>query len=393
MRIYLTGNAFNQLGVPALLGRGLLPSDAPEGQDPQPVAVLGYQFWQRHYNGERDVIGKNIQLVHKNYMIVGVVPSRFTWGDADVYLPLKVSADASRAYNVEVKLKPGVSHAAIDAEFQSLFEQFAKETPKHFPADGFRVNVQGFNDRFMKELGPTLYLLLGSVALLLLIGCGNVSILLLARGTAREHEFAVRAAVGAGRARIMRQLLTESLVLALSGAALGVLLAYRLVAVIVSMLPESSFPHEAAIRINLPVLCFSVGLAIFTGVFFGLSPALQFSRPEVSQVMQASTKKVLGGVRGKRIHNILIGGQIALTLLLLASAGAAIQGFIKLNRSHLGYNPHNVMSVGIPVHDNTYTSWESRSQYFSQLMAEGRNPAGGEDGRPLHQCDSAGQWG
>ncbi len=278
--IYLTGNAFNQLGVPALLGRGLLPSDAPEGQDPQPVAVLGYKFWQRHYNGERDVLGKNIQLVHKNYTIVGVAQPRFSWGDADVYLPLKISADPSRGYNVEVKLKPGVSYAAVDGEFQSLFERFAKETPKHFPADGFRVKVQGFNDRFMRQLGPTLYLLLGSVALLLLIGCGNVSILLLARGTAREHEFAVRAAVGAGRTRLLRQLLTESLVLSLSGAALGVLLAYRLVAIIVPMLPESSFPHEAAIRINLPVLCFSVGLAILTGVFFGLSPAMQFSRPD-----------------------------------------------------------------------------------------------------------------
>ncbi len=366
--IYLTGNAFNQLGVPALIGRGLQPSDAPEGQDPQPVAVLGYKFWQRHYSGERDVVGKTIQLVHKNYTIVGVAQQRFVWGDADVYLPLKVSFDPARADSVEVKLKPGVSHAAIDAEFQPLFEQFAKETPKHFPPDGFRVKVEGFNDRFMEEIGPTLALLLGSVALLLAIGCGNVSILLLARGTAREHEFAVRAAVGAGRSRIIRQLLTESLALSLSGAALGVMLAYRTVAVIVTLLPESSFPHEAAISINLPVLCFSVGLAILTGVLFGLSPAMQFSRPEVSQVMQASTKKVMGGIRGKRIHNTLIAGQIALTLLLLASAGAAIQGFIKLNRSPLGYNPHNVMSVGIPVHDNTYTSWESRANYFTQLM-------------------------
>jgi len=365
--IYLTGNAFNQLGVPALLGRGLLPSDAPEGQDPQPVAVLGYQFWQRHYNGERDVIGKNIQLVHKNYTIVGVAQPRFSWGDADVYLPLKMSADPSRGYNVELKLKPGVTHAAIDAEFQSLFEQFAKETPKHFPADGFRVKVQGFNDQFMKELGPTLYLLLGSVALLLLIGCGNVSILMLARGTSRAHEFAVRSAIGAGRGRLIRQLLTESLVLSLTGAALGIALAYRTVAVIVSLLPRFSFPHEAAIRINLPVLCFSVGLAILTGVVFGLSPAMQLSRPEVSQVMQASTKKVTGGVKAKRLHNGLVGAQIALTLLLLASAGAAIQGFIKLNRTHLGYNPHNVMSVGIPVHDNTYTTWEARAQYFTQL--------------------------
>jgi len=368
--IYFTGNAFNYFGAPPILGRGLQPSDSPEGAEPQPVAVLSYKFWQRHYSGERDVVGKTIQLVHKNYTVVGVAQPRFTWGDGDVYLPLKMTADPARQYEADVKLKPGISHAAANAEFQSLFEQFARETPRHFPSDGFnfKVTVRGMNDQFVERLGSTLYLLLGSVALLLLIGCGNVSILLLARGAAREHEFAVRAAVGAGRVRLLRQLLTESLVLSLSGAVLGVLLAYRSVAMIVTMLPENSFPHEAAIRINLPVLCFSVGLAIFSGVFFGLSPAMQFSRPEVSQVMQASTKKVLGGVRGKRFYNVLIAGQIALTLLLLASAGAAIKGFIKLNHSYLGYNPHNVMSVGIPVHDNSYTTWEARSQYFTQLM-------------------------
>jgi predicted permease len=269
---------------------------------------------------------------------------------------------------VITKLKPGVSHAAVDAQFQPLFTEFAKETPTHFPNEAFRVTARGLNEHFVRRLGPTLYLLLGSVALLLLIGCGNLSILLLARGTAREHEFAVRAAIGAGRVRLIRQLLTESLVLSLAGAALGVLLAYRTVTLIASMLPEFSFPHEAAIRINLPVLWFSVGLAILTGIVFGLSPALQFSRPDVSQVMQSSTRKVLGGVRGKRIHNLLIGGQIALTLLLLASAGAAIQGFIKLNRVPLGYNPHNVMRVGIPLHENSYTTWGSRAQYFAQLM-------------------------
>ena len=365
--VYFTGNGFEHFGVPALLGRGLIPADAPDGQDPQPVVVLGYKFWQRHYNGERDVVGKTLQLVHKNYTIVGIAQPRFTWGDGDVYLPLKLTADPSRTYQIDTKLKAGVSRARANAEFQPLFEQFARETPKHFPADGFRMNVHGLNDNFIREIGTTLTLLLGAVALLLAIGCGNVSILLLARGTARAHEFAVRSAVGAGRARLVRQLLTESLVLSLSGAILGILLAYRAVAVIVSLLPEFSFPHEAAIRINLPVLCFSVGLSIFTGIFFGLSPAMQLSRPEVSQVMQASAKKVTGGVRGKRMHNMLVGGQIALTLILLATAGAAIQGFIKLMRGQLGYNPRNVMSVGIPIHDNTYMTWEQRSAYFNQL--------------------------
>jgi len=257
---YLTGNAFEFFGVPPLLGRGLQPSDAPEGADPEPVAVLGYKFWQRHYNGERDVLGKTIQLAHRNYTIVGVARPRFTWNDGDVYLPMKLSADPSKTTYVITKLKPGMTHAALDVRLQPVFAEFAKETPIYFPPDAFRVTARGLNEHFVRQLGPTLYLLLGSVALLLLIGCGNVSILLLARGTAREHEFAVRAAVGAGRTRLIRQLLTESLVLSLAGAALGVLLAYRTVAMIVSMLPEFSFPHEAEIRINLPVLWFSVGL-------------------------------------------------------------------------------------------------------------------------------------
>ena len=365
---YFTGNAFSFFGVPPLLGRDLQPSDAPEGGDPEPVVVLGYKFWQRHYNGERDVVGKTIQLVHKTYTIVGVAPARFTWDDGDVYLPMKLSADPSKTIAIITRLKPSVTHAAIDAQFQPFFTEFAKETPTYFPAVAFRVTSRGLNEHFVRQLGPTLYLLLGSVAMLLLIGCGNVSILLLARGTAREHEFAVRSAVGAGRLRLIRQLLTESLVLSLGGVVLGVLLAYRTVTAIVSMLPEFSFPHEAAIQINLPVLCFGAGLAILTGIVFGLSPALQFSRPEVSQVMQSSTRKVLGGVRGKRIHNLLIGGQIALTLGLLASAGAAIRGFIRLNHVHLGYNPHNVMSVGVQLNEGNYTTWQSRAQYFNQLM-------------------------
>ena len=365
--VYLTSNAFIHFGVPTLLGRGLLPSDAPEGQDPENVAVLGYQFWQRHYNGDPGIVGKNIRLVRKSYTIVGVVRPRFTWGDGEVYLPLKLTAEPARTLFVMTRLKPGVPRAAANAEIQSLLEQFAKQTPSHFP-EHFRVTLEGLNDQFVDRIGGTLILLLSAVALLLVIGCGNVSILLLARGTARQHELAVRSAIGAERSRILRQLLTEALMLSITGAAMGVALAYGLVKVIVNWLPEFSFPHEAALSINLPVLLFSVVLALLTGIVFGISPALQSSRPDVAQVMQSSTRRMTAGVRGRRAHSVLIAGQIALTLLLLAGAGVAMQGFVRMMRVNLGYDPHNIMSVGIPVHDNTYTTWEARRAYFDQLL-------------------------
>src|SRR6476661_5510574 len=276
--VYMTSNGFNYFGVPALLGRGLVPADAVDGQDPQPVVVLGFKFWQRHFNSNPAVLGQTLQLVRKNYTIVGVAAPRFTWDDGDAYLPLKITQDPTRAFYVGLRLKPGVSHEAANAALQPLIEQFAKESPKHFPHDPFQFSVVGLNEDFVRDLGGTLYLLFSAVALLLAIGCGNVSILLLARGTARQHEFAVRSAVGASRWRIVRQLLTESLLLSLIGAGLGVVLAYQALGFIVARLPEYSFPHEADFHVNLPVLLFSVGLAVASGVLFGVFPALDSAR-------------------------------------------------------------------------------------------------------------------
>jgi putative ABC transport system permease protein len=364
---YFTSNAFNFFGVPALLGRGLIPSDAVDGQEPQPVVVLGNKFWQRHFSSDPGIVGKTLQLVRKTYTIVGVVPTRFTWDDADVYLPLKVTPDPTRSYYVGVRLKPGVTHQTANAALQPLIEQFAKETPKHFPQDRFKFRVVGLNDDFVKDLGGTLYLLFAAVSFLLLIGCGNVSILQLARGTARQHEFAVRAAIGAGRRRLVRQMLTEALLISVTGAALGVLLARYAIGIIVELLPKYSFPHEAAIQLNIPVLIFSVSLALLTGVLFGLWPSLQLSRPNLAQIMLASTRRIAGGARGRVMNTLLIAGQIALTLVMLAGAGAAMRGFLHLLHTPLGYDPHNVMSVGIPVHDGSYPTWAARSSYFEQL--------------------------
>src|SRR6266702_8583820 len=221
------------------------------------------------------------------------MPSRFTWQDADVYVPLKITNDANIDYGPLVKLRPGVTHAAANSELQPLLEQFAKENPSHFPKK-FRVRVKGLNEQYVSHLGHSLFLLFGAVGLLLVISCANVSILLLARGTARQQELAVRSVIGASRWRIERQLLTEALALSLAGALGGIVLAYRLLSVLVSWLPEYSFPHEVVIRMNLPVLAFSVAAAIVTGALAGISPAFQFSRPNLSLLMQS--RRATGGV-------------------------------------------------------------------------------------------------
>src|SRR5216684_246747 len=365
--VQLSANAGIHFGVPALLGRTLIPSDAPDGQDTQPVVVLSYRFWSRHFNSDATGVGRKLQLVHKDYTIIGVLPSRFTIGDADVYLPLKLTNDPNLTFNPRVRLRPGVTHEAANAELQPLLEQFAKETPTHFPKK-FRAHVRGIIQRYLDQLGPSLFLLFGAVGLLLLIGCANVSILLLARGTARQHELAIRSAIGANRWRLQRQLLTEAMMLSLWGAIGGVALAYALVPTLVRWLPEYSFPHEVVLHVNLPVLAFTVAIAILTGVIFGLAPAFQSSRPQLAQLMQSSSRRTTGGGQGKRTHRVLVAGQIALTLLLLTSAAAAMNGFVRLVRTDLGYDPHNTMSVGIPVHQNTHVSWEDRSTYFTQLL-------------------------
>ncbi|MGA2218119.1 MAG: ABC transporter permease [Terracidiphilus sp.] len=366
---YFSPNTFEYFGVPPALGRGLQPSDAIEGQDPQPVVVLAYKFWQRHYASDRSVLGKTIQMVRKNYTIVGVAAPRFTWDDADVYVPQKIAQDLNHSFYVGVRLKQGITKAAAESALDPLIHQFAQETPKHFPTVPFHLKLRGFNDDFLDRLGGIPYLLFGAVSMLLLIGCGNVSILLLARATSRNREFAVRSAIGASRARIVRQLLTESLLISLTGAALGLFIAYRSLDLIVANLPQNSIPHEAAIQINLPVLLFCMAVAVATGILFGLWPAIQVSKPNVSQIMQAATRKVAGSVSGRRFHGTLIAGQLALTLLMLTTAGVAIESFMRMLRMNLGYDPHNIMSVGIPVHEGAYKTWAERVAYFERLRS------------------------
>jgi len=362
---YGIGETFPTLGVPPLLGRNLGPSDSPDGLEPQPVVVLHYRFWQRRFNGDHAIIGKVLELDHKSYTIIGVTRPNFTWDwGADVYLPQEIGNP--QGGGVVLKLRPGTTLAAADAELQSLLDRFSRSYPRQYSAN-YKADIRPLTWEITRNIGGTLYALFAAVAILLLIGCANVSILLLARGAARQHEFAVRSAVGAGGFRIVLQLLTESLLLATTGTVIGIVLAYSLLSAIIAWLPPHLIPPDVAIRINLPVLLFSAGLVLLITILFGLCPALQMSKPEIREMMQSGNRIATGNARVRHLHGTLVAAQTALTLLLLTAAGAAIESFVHLVRVPLGYETHNVVSVGIPLRENSYADWQTRVRYFENL--------------------------
>jgi len=361
---FYTPNLFDYMGVPPLIGRNFSASEAASGSPP-PVAVLSYLFWKRQFGGNPDAIGRTLQLDHKLYNVIGIAPSRFTWGDSDVYIPAVPTADPHDYWMSFIKLKPGVSHATAAAQLQILVETMTKADAKDFRRDR-RVQIVTLNEQVLGKFAGTLVLLFCAVLGLLIIGCANVSILLLARGTGRQHELAVRASIGASRLRLIRQLLSEAVLLSVTGAALGVALAYWGVEAISARLPLYSFPHEAAIRVNPVVLAFSAMLAVVTGVLFGISPAFQLSRPELAQLMQSSNARHSGSSRARNTHRLLITAQVALTLLIMAGAGAATRAFLEITRTPLGFRPEHVVAMNVSVPAGSSTSWRQRANLQEQ---------------------------
>lgn len=352
-----TPNFFDYMGVPMVRGRGFSASDAA-GTARTSVAVISYRFWQRFYARDPGVIDKPLELDHKLYTVIGIAPERFTWDDADVYLGANPTADPHDFWICLIKLKPGVPHAVAAQQLQTLLDRFKAADPRSFPAET-QVHVISLNEELLGHFRGTLVLLFAAVVLLLAIGCANVSILLLARGTARRQELAVRISMGARPARLIQQLLTESLILSLTGTALGILVAYKAVAFVKTALPYYSFPHEAAIHLSIPVLIFSAAASLVVGVLSGISPALALARPEVAPTLQGSSAKIAGAA-SRRTHSVLIAGQVALTLLLLAGAGAAASAFSHLIHTPLGFDPQNVLALDVTFPQAPPDNWQSR---------------------------------
>jgi predicted permease len=373
--VYLSENAETFLGVRPLFGRMIEPFDAGH-----PVVVLNYRFWQRYFGGDPQVIGRTLEMDHAPYTIVGVMPRSFAFNDivgvGDVYLPASlVPAVASGlapsyapSYLPWIKLRPHVTVAAANAALEPIVREIKKQ---HSGVSGWHLGLQPIIVPYQQDLGRTLALLLAGVVLLLIIGCANCSILLLARGRARQYELAIRTAIGASRWRIVRQLLVEALVISCTGAVLGVAASYWL-AWLPLLLSPDSFPAESVIRINATVLVFSVALALLCGILFGLAPALRLSRNDPARALPGRQVGVVAAP-AKHRWSVLIAAQVALTLLLMATAGTAIRGFLRLTQMPLGYDPANVMQLGIQLHTHDPGEWdrlqsrEARAAYIEQI--------------------------
>ncbi|HTA86517.1 MAG TPA: ABC transporter permease [Silvibacterium sp.] len=365
--LQMTGNGLDFLGAPMLLGRAFNAAEAPVGKEPSPVAVISYPFWKTHFNSRTDVLGKNLELDHRKYTVIGVAPPRFTWHDSEVYLPMPASIDPEARFQTLIRVRKGVSMEAASSQMQGFVEQDNREHPKMFRPDQIRVKVESLNDWLLGRFKGTLMLLFCASGVLLLIGCGNVSILMLARGRARVQELAMRTALGATRLRILRQLLTEAVVLSLAGGALGVALAYLGIRLITALMPEYAIPHEVVIAINLPVLAFSVVVSIACGLVFGTVPGLQLSRPGAGHLVPSAGTRT-ATTRRSPLQVIMLAGQVALSVVLLAAGAAAMRHYVEAYTANLGFNPHPVLTLTAQLPEGSYPAWQARVSYYDQML-------------------------
>jgi putative ABC transport system permease protein len=368
--VLMSGNAFNFLGVPPVIGRTIQPIDIrPDGQV-EPVVVLSHRLWLRMFEADPSVLGRTLRLNGRPHTIIGVMPPRFGWyGNDGFWLPLSPTRADLPFIAPVMRLRPGVSSAVAEQQLSAFNMRLAAEKPSAFPSQGFTTRLRNYLDVTVAsgDMQTSLRLLLGAVAFLLLIACANVANLQLARGTARSREMAVRISIGAGRRRLLRQLLTESVLLSVAGGVLGVLFAFVAIRSIVGLMPEFYVPNESRVSINVPVLLFSLGVSLLTGVLFGLVPALQASKPDVTDALKAS-RSTGAGVQASHTRNLLVVTEVALSVVLLVSAGLTVRTFLALQNTDVGINADRVLAVGIPLSPAKYSTLEQRNRFAQDLL-------------------------
>jgi len=373
----VTSRFFDLLGARAELGRTFLEGEDQPGR--HRLAVLGHALWQQRFGGDRGVIGRSIVVDGIARTIVGVMPADFRFPSPAIDLWVPVSLDASPAnvgrywgtshLNVIGRLRRGVSVAQAQQEVATLVDRSRTSFPWRMPdAWGTGVTVVPLERKIVGDIGSLLLLLFGSVAAVLLIACVNVANLLLGRAAAREREIAIRASLGAGRGRIVRQLLTESVMLGLVGGAMGLVVATVGVRALLLLIP-AGMPRVTEVAVDARVLTFTMITALATGLGFGLAPALRASRPTLQAVLGA-TRNAGGTLARRRLSELLVVGQIALGVVLVAGAGLLIKSFWRLHQVELGFRPEQVIAADIPIPAFPSDSMVRGRAFFDRVLEQ-----------------------
>jgi predicted permease len=401
----VTPSFFPLLGVRAQVGRVFLEEEGKPGRDH--VVLLGDGIWRRHFGADRTVPGRKLIMYGESYLVVGVLPRGFQLPrEADIWVPLAPAADdfapGNRLYHeleVIARLKPGFSVQQARADLAVIAQRMIAANPQ-FPyrQAHFGVLVVPLLEQQVGDIASGLWVLLAAVGLVLLIACANVAGLLLVRASAREREIAIRLALGVGRRRLLRQLLTESVILSLLGGAAGLALArWALPAVIA--LGASALPRIAEVRLDLPVLVATLILSLLTGILFGLAPAAAAFRSGGSGGQAALKEGGRGGTSGagaRRLRSTLVVGEIALSLALLAGSGLLIRSFLHLQQVDAGFRPAGVLSLRVALADERYEKPEKTRAFFRDVLGRvralpGVDAAGAVDGLPLSGTGWSGQ--
>lgn len=366
--VWVTPNFFDFMGMKPLLGRAIGPHD---GSPAAPaVAVLRYRAWMTHFGGDPGVVGRTVVLNEEPRTIVGVMPPRFTWHAADLWIPGPVDRSTANvgppSRNFQARLRRGVTLQQAEAQLNVIAERRARAHPNDYPEQR-RMRVVNVIEYTVGPFSRVLYTTLAAVGLLLLIACCNVANMLLARATTREREMMIRMSLGAGRGRIVRQLMVESVLLAAGGAALGCLLAYVGIDALVARLPQSPLPGEVDIALNTPVLLFSLGAAGVSAMLFGMAPALYTARRDLAcGGLKSGGKGIAGGRSGLR--NGLVTAEIALALVLALSAGLLMRSFMNVMRVDLGFKPDTLLAVWVAFPPGRSTAGPERQRFYRDAL-------------------------
>lgn len=378
-RQWVTAAVFDALGVRPVAGRMFLPDDDRTRAN---VVVLSESFWRARYNGDTSIVGRDIRLDGENYTVVGVAPdSAQLIGKTDLWALVAITgapprARASHVFRAVGRLKPGITLAAADADLGAVASALAQEYPK--TNEGRGVTLVPFDVAVIgADLRHTSTLFLGVVAFVLLICCANVANLLLARATARSRELAIRSAMGADRSRLIRQLLTESLVLSVAGGALGLALGAAILRVAPSVIPDGLLPPAIALAFDMRLVAFCAGAALFVGLLFGLAPAWQATALQSAQALGQDNRTTVGG--GGRLRNILVAGEVATAVLLLVGAGLLLRTLLAVQNIDRGYRAESALTMMVDPLGSEYPTPEALLQFYDAVEHEVRALPGVRD--------------